>query len=55
MGRGKRALEESRQTIAKAINANKEEIYFTSGGTESNNFALKGLFFSNFPKKIILL
>jgi len=47
----KRALEESRGKIAHAINAGKDEIYFTSGGTESNNFALKGLFFSNFPKK----
>jgi cysteine desulfurase len=47
----KRALEDSRNTIARAIGANKDEIYFTSGGTESNNFALKGLFFSNFPKK----
>ena len=47
----KRALEESRNIIAKAISANKDEIYFTSGGTEANNFALKGLFFSNFPRK----
>jgi cysteine desulfurase len=47
----KRALEDSRGIIAKAINANKDEIYFTSGGTEANNFTLKGLFFSNFPKK----
>jgi cysteine desulfurase len=47
----KRALEDSRNIIAKAISANRDEIYFTSGGTEANNFALKGLFFSNFPKK----
>jgi len=47
----KRALEDSRVKIAKAINAGRDEIYFTSGGTEANNFALKGLFFSNFPKK----
>jgi len=47
----KRALEDSRNIIAKAISASKDEIYFTSGGTEANNFALKGLFFSNFPKK----
>ena len=47
----KRALEDSRNIIAKAIGANRDEIYFTSGGTEANNFALKGLFFSNFPKK----
>ncbi|MDD5699908.1 MAG: cysteine desulfurase family protein [Candidatus Nanoarchaeia archaeon] len=47
----KKALEDSRNVIARAINAGRDEIYFTSGGTEANNFALKGLFFSNFPKK----
>jgi cysteine desulfurase len=40
----KRALEESRDVIASSINAKREEIIFTSGGTESNNFVLKGLF-----------
>lgn len=49
--KAKRALEQSRETISKAINAEKSEIYFTSGGTESNNLALKGLFFSNYPRK----
>lgn len=43
----KRALEESRRTIAKSIGAKDDEIIFTSGGTESNNLALKGLFFTN--------
>ncbi len=47
----KNALEKSRKVIAKAIGANSSEIVFTSGGTESNNFALKGLFFSNYPEK----
>ncbi len=42
----KRALEESRDTIAKSIGAKREEIIFTSGGTEANNFVLKGLFFT---------
>jgi len=41
----KRALEESRETIAKSIGARYDEIVFTSGGTESNNLVLKGLFF----------
>ncbi len=41
----KQALENSRKLIAKAINCNPSEIIFTSGGTESNNLALKGLFF----------
>lgn len=43
----KRVLEESRHTIARAINTKDDEIIFTSGGTEANNFALKGLFFAN--------
>ncbi len=47
----KNALEKARRIIAKAINARSDEIIFTSGGTESNNLALKGLFFSNYPEK----
>jgi len=43
----KRALEESRHIIAKSIGAKDDEIYFTSGGTESNNWALKEIFFRN--------
>lgn len=45
------ALEKARKIIAEKINAKQQEIFFTSGGTESNNFALKGLFFENYPKK----
>lgn len=47
----KRAIEESREVIAKAIGAKYKEVIFTGSGTESNNFAIKGLFFSNAPKK----
>lgn len=35
-------LEKSRATIAKALGCNKNEIYFTSGGTEANNLAILG-------------
>ena len=38
----KKALREAREVIASCINALPEEIYFTSGGTESDNWALKG-------------
>ena len=42
MARGPRsAVDEARRTIANAINAQKGEIYFTSGGTESDNWAIK--------------
>jgi len=37
------ALEEAREKVAALINAEAEEIYFTSSGSESNNFALKGM------------
>jgi cysteine desulfurase len=41
------ALEESRREIAKFINADDDEIVFTSGATESNNFALLGYMLKN--------
>lgn len=43
----KQALENSRKIIAKSINAKQSEIFFTSGGTESNNLAIKGTAFAN--------
>lgn len=41
--KAEQAVEESRGHIAKIISANPKEIVFTSGATESNNLALKGL------------
>lgn len=38
----KKALNTSRKTIAQCIGAQPEEIFFTSGGTESDNWAIKG-------------
>lgn len=37
------AVKKSRETIAKTINAQPEEIVFTSGATEANNLAIKGV------------
>lgn len=38
-----KAVDEARAKVAKAIGAKPSEIYFTSGGTESDNWAIKGL------------
>ena len=38
----RKAIEKARQQVADLIGAHSEEIVFTSGGTEANNFALKG-------------
>ena len=38
----KKAMEESRETIADLIGAKPKEIYFTAGGSESDNWAIKG-------------
>ena len=37
------AVDNARETIAEAIGAAPEEIYFTSGGTEADNWAVKGM------------
>ena len=41
--KAKRALQEARATVAECIGALPEEIFFTSGGTESDNWAIKSL------------
>lgn len=41
------ALDDARRKIASLIGANPEEIYFTSGGSESDNWAIKGIAFAN--------
>lgn len=43
----KRAVEAARKKVADAIGAEENEVYFTSGGSESDNWALKGIAFAN--------
>jgi cysteine desulfurase len=44
------ALQRSRRTISKKANGRNHKLVFTSGGTESNNFAIKGVGFANRDK-----
>jgi cysteine desulfurase len=46
----KKALEAARQSLAKALGAKPTEIYFTSGGSESDNWAIKGAAFARMDK-----
>jgi len=45
------AVEESRKKVADIICANEDEMVFTSGGTESDNLAIKGVAFRNKEKR----
>ncbi len=47
-------MEKSRQAIAKQFNIFPEEVIFTSGATEANNLAIKGLAFQNPGKKHLI-
>lgn len=46
----KKAIDKARDRVSKAINADSNEIYFTAGGSEADNWALKGVAFANFNK-----
>ncbi|GLC28601.1 cysteine desulfurase NifS [Clostridium omnivorum] len=43
----KKAIDKARDRVAKAINADSNEIYFTGGGSEADNWALKGIAFAH--------
>src|SRR3954452_20464963 len=42
--RARRVVEESRESLAAALGARPSEVLFTGGGTESDNLAVKGLY-----------
>ncbi|MFD4562676.1 cysteine desulfurase family protein [Streptomyces sp. NPDC058469] len=44
--KARRTVEESRETLAEALGARPSEVVFTSGGTEADNLAVKGLYWS---------
>ena len=44
------AVDRARESIARALGADPKEIYFTSGGTESDNWAIKGAAYANCAK-----
>ena len=44
------AIESAREKVAQLIEAESEEVFFTSSGTESNNFAIKGMAFAQRAK-----
>lgn len=46
----RKAVDEAREKLAALIGANDNEIFFTSGGTEADNLALKGVAFANRKK-----
>jgi len=48
--RSKKAIEKARKQVAKLINSDSKEIYFTAGGSESDNIALKGFAYANKEK-----
>ena len=46
----KKAIDEARKRVATAINSEPKEIYFTGGGSESDNIAIKGIAYANREK-----
>lgn len=46
----KQAIDKARQQVADVLNCSKKEIFFTSGGSESDNLAIKGIAYANRKK-----
>lgn len=52
--RAHRAIEDARKTIAACIGADPSEVYFTSGGTEADNWAIKEIMFACSDRRALL-
>ncbi|WP_353988756.1 cysteine desulfurase family protein [Ruicaihuangia caeni] len=53
--RAKHTLESAREQVASSLGAEPVEVVFTSGGTESVNLAIKGLFWARSPRRRVLV
>jgi cysteine desulfurase len=53
--RARRVVEESREQIAEVLHARPSEVVFTSGGTEADNLAVKGLYWAQPDRRRILV
>ena len=51
----KRMLEEAREAIAASLGAEPVEVILTSGGTESINLGVKGLYWKRAPRRVVLV
>ena len=52
--KAKQTIKAARKTIAECINAEPEQIFFTSGGTESDNWAIKGFALSDYDYRTVI-
>lgn len=51
----RKALEEAREEVARAVGADPGEIYFTSSGTEADNWAIKGVLFAARERRALVV
>ena len=52
--KARRAIDNAREKVAAALKAKRSEIYFTSGGSEADNWALRGVVFAGEKRRIVV-